>query len=88
MKKLLILIGVVGSLFAARYPIVVEYSYMKGCVGTKSNNRAMENYCICTLNAIENKYNISEFVQIMHDRTQAKQLINYAVAQCINKLKK
>jgi hypothetical protein len=84
MKKFLVLSVLAGTLFAARYPMVIEYNYLKGCIG----NKAMENYCICTLNAIENKYTLTDFMGMIQDKAKAKVMINYAVAQCINKMKK
>ncbi|ACM92485.1 hypothetical protein NAMH_0056 [Nautilia profundicola AmH] len=84
MKKLLILAGIAGSLFAARYPMIMEYNYLKGCIGEKG----MESYCICTLNAIEKKYDLNEFITILQDKKKAKEVINYAVNECLDKLKK
>lgn len=85
MKKLLVLLGLAGALFAARYPMIAEYNYLKGCIGTHSN---MEGYCICTLNAIENKYSLKEFITALQDKQKAKKLIDFAVNECLDKLKK
>jgi hypothetical protein len=85
MKKLLTLLSLVVVLFAARYPIVVEYHYLKGCIG---NNKNMEDYCICSLNAIENKYLLNEFITASLDKKKAKKIINFAVDACFSKLKK
>jgi hypothetical protein len=83
MKKILLIVGVSVFLFASRYSIVAEYSYMKGCVG---KNEKMINYCACTLNAIENKYSLKEFILITKDKEKFKNLIKYAVGKCIDKL--
>jgi len=85
MKKALVLLSIGGMLFAARYPMVAEYNYLKGCIG---NNNKMENYCICTLNAIENKYTLNEFVTALQNKKKAKELIGFAVSECLDKLKK
>ncbi|GAB6075024.1 hypothetical protein [Nautilia lithotrophica] len=85
MKKILVLLSVAGMLFAARYPMVAEYNYLKGCIG---NNKDMENYCICTLNAIENKYTLNEFITALQDKQKAKEVISFAVNECLDKLKK
>jgi hypothetical protein len=84
MKKLLVLLGLTGALFAARYPMIMEYNYLKGCIGEKG----MEDYCICTLNAIENKYTLNEFLTVLQNKKKSKEMINYAVNECLDKLKK
>jgi len=85
MKKMLVLLGLAGALFAARYPMIAEYNYLKGCTG---NDKKMEDYCICTLNAIENKYSLSEFISALQNKAKAKEIINFAVNECLDKLKK
>jgi len=84
MKKLLVLIGFAGVVFAARYPMIMEYNYLKGCIG----EQGMEDYCVCTLNAIEKKYSLNDFITILQDKEKSKEVINYAVSECIDKLKK
>ncbi|GAX87432.1 conserved hypothetical protein [Lebetimonas natsushimae] len=83
MKKILALLSMTGLLFAARYPIIVEYNYLKGCI----QNKNIENYCICTLNAIENRYTLNEFITASQDKEKAKKLIGFAVSKCLDKLK-
>ncbi len=90
MKKLFVLLGLAGVLFAARYPMIMEYNYLKGCINSNDNkvpNSKMENYCICTLNAIENKYSLNDFLTLLQDKQKAKEVINFAVNQCLDKLK-
>jgi len=84
MKKLILLAGFVATVFAARYPMVMEYNYLKGCIG----EAGMEDYCVCTLNAIEKKYTLNEFITVLQDKEKAKEVINYAVNECVDKLKK
>jgi hypothetical protein len=83
MKKIILLAGVTGVLFAARYPISAEYNYMKGCVG---NSPKMERYCACTLEAIEDKYTLEEFVKIIKDKNKFKDVVTYAIKKCIDKI--
>ena len=85
MKKAIILLGIVGSLFAARYPIVVEYNYLKGCTNNRPN---IEGYCICTLNELEKKYTLDDFMAASQNKTKAREMIKYAVNKCVEKIKK
>jgi len=83
MKKILLIVSVATFLFAARYPIVVEYSYIKGC---SSNKEALVDYCACTLGAIEEKYTLDEFMSITKNKNKFKDLVKYAIKKCIDKL--
>jgi hypothetical protein len=83
MKKILLIVSAAAFLFAARYPIVAEYSYMKGCT---SNKEALIDYCACTLGAIEEKYTLNEFISMAQDKNKFKDVIKYAVNKCIDKL--
>jgi len=91
MKKMAILFGLSISLstllFAQRYPIVMEYSYLSGCINS-SDKVNMKDYCICTLKAIENKYSLDEFLNLIEDKNKKQEVIKYAVDQCLDKLKK
>jgi len=87
MKKFL-LMGIAASIvFAARYPIVFEYNYMKGCVNGIDKIKKVE-YCACTLNEIEQQYTIKEFMNNMQTNKKAflQKLAKTAIAKCIDKL--
>jgi hypothetical protein len=83
MKKMLLLLSLGGMLFAARYPIIAEYNFLKGCI--KSDK--LQDYCICALSAIEDKYTLNEFITASQDKQKAKKMISYAVDKCIVKVK-
>jgi len=88
MKKIIILCGLVGMVFATRYPMILEYNYLKGCINSNKNIKNMEKYCVCTLDAIEKKYTLNQFMEILQNPKTTKKVINYAVNQCLDKLKK
>jgi len=60
MKKILAAGIIAGVAFAARYPIVVEYRYLKNCIQKPD----AEEYCICTLKELEKKYTLAQFVEL------------------------
>jgi hypothetical protein len=82
MKKIIVLIALGGALFAARYPMIAEYNFLKGCI--KSDSK-MVNYCVCALTAIENKYSLKEFITAYQEK-RIKPIIKYAVTKCVDKL--
>ncbi len=90
MKKLLLLGIIAAGLFAARYPIILEYYYMSSCVnaGKKQNPDKMAAYCACTLDEIEKNYTLNEFVSNMQKNKDAflKEIMKKAVPKCIGKL--
>ncbi len=90
MKKLLLLGIVAMGLFAARYPIIMEYYYMSSCVnaGKNKNKDKMTAYCACTLNEIEKNYTLNEFISNMQqDKNEfLKEVMKKAVPKCIDKL--
>ena len=86
MKKFL-LIGIAASIvFAARYPIVFEYNYMKGCVNgsDKIKENAKVEYCICSLKAIENKYTLNEVIEKVSSPEGKQEIVNYATKKCLH----
>ena len=90
MKKLLLLGIVAAGLFAARYPIIMEYYYMSSCVNAAKNQNKdkMADYCACTLNEIEKNYTLSEFIGNMQTNKKEflKEVMKKAVPKCIDKL--
>jgi len=89
MKKLLLFGFILTGLFAARYPISLEYYYMNGCV-QKDKTSTKISYCACTLNEIEKQYTLEEFVNNMQTNKKAflQKLAKTAIAKCIDKLAK
>ena len=87
MKKLFVL-GIIlsSALFANRYPILLEYNYMVGCMnGAKSLKEDVKrDYCICTLKAMEEKYSANEILEKLSDPEQKREVINYVVKKCSN----
>jgi len=90
MKKLLLFMLVVSGLFAARYPLVLEYYYMNSCVKEGKNNQKQISYCACTLEKIEKKYSLNEFVNSMQTNKDAflKELAKTVIPKCLDKLVK
>ena len=89
MKKFLLMGVLVSMVFAARYPISLEYYYMDGCV--KGSKHAIEKqiaYCACTLRGIEKRYTLNQFVTNMQTNKKAflQKLAKTAIAKCIDKL--
>ena len=91
MKKLVALGLISVGLFAARYPIEFEYYYMNSCVNAaKQNKQKQIIYCACTLDKIERKYKLNEFVKNMQNNKKEflKKLARDVIPQCIDKLAK
>ncbi len=85
------LLGLIGvGLFAARYPILAEYYFMNSCVNAGKNKEKMFNYCACTLNEIEKRYTLNQFIQNMQTNKEAflKEIAKTAIPKCINQLSK
>ena len=87
MKKLLFLLFALSALFSQRYPINLEYSFMKGCIG-KENTALKEKYCICAINYIEDNYTLNQFLSALQDPNKKTKIIKSAVNHCLNVLKK
>ena len=87
MKKLLFLILVISGLFAQRYPLNLEYSFMKGCVG-KEDNPVKEKYCMCAITYIENHYTLNNFLSALQDPNQKTKVIKDAAGYCLKVIKK
>ncbi len=91
MKKLIALGLISAGLFASRYPIVFEYYYMDSCVkAAKQNKQRQILYCACTLDKIEQKYTLNEFVNGMKNNKKEflKKLAKDIIPECIDKLAK
>ena len=90
MKKILFLGMIVVGVFANRYPILLEYNYMVGCMNGANSikENIKRDYCICTLKAMENKYSANEIIEKLSDPQQKREVINYVVNKCINIIKK
>jgi len=90
MKKFLMIFLFMGALFAGeRYPIIFEYNFLNGCisgVGDKFTQKQKENYCICALKALENKYSASEIIDKLSDPDAKKEIVQYAAQKCISNL--
>jgi len=85
MKKIIALLFVGSFLFAQRYPALMEYSYLNGCIGNNMNT--MANYCVCTLKVIENKYQLNDLLAQLKDPEKKQQIVKWAANQCKDELK-
>jgi hypothetical protein len=86
MKNLLFLL-VVSSLFASRYPLNLEYSFMKGCVG-KNDTPIKEKYCMCAITYIENHYTLTNFLSALQDPKNKEKIIKEAANYCLKVITK
>ncbi len=70
--------------FAERYPIEMEYSYIKAC---SKGNSDMEKYCICTLKELEKRFSLNEFIRLSYNQPEKlkKILKNEIVPYCVDK---
>jgi len=92
MKRLVMISLLAGALFAGeRYPIIFEYNFLSGCiggVGDKFTKVQKENYCVCSLKALEDKYSASEIIDKLRDPKQKKAIVEYVAKKCISNLVK
>ncbi len=88
MKKIVLTALFLSGLFAQRYPITLEYSFMKGCIGQDVNNKLKEKYCVCAIQYIEKNYTLNKFLTAMQDKQQSKKIISSAVNYCLKNVTK
>jgi hypothetical protein len=82
MKKIVFFALIISGLFAARYPLNLEYSFMKGCMG-KEDTPLKEKYCICAISYIENHYTLNQFLSALQDPQKKVKVIKSAVDYCL-----
>ncbi len=71
--------------FAERYPIEMEYNFLKGCIG---NRVSMEDYCFCALRKIESNYTLGQFMALYSADPEGfkKMLLKEVIPACVDKL--
>jgi len=82
MKKLILMASFITLSLANRYPIIMEYSYLNGCIVKP----ALQTYCICTLQEMENRYSLNEVLKKLQNPNEKKALIKELSEACLNKL--
>jgi ribosome assembly protein YihI (activator of Der GTPase) len=87
MKKILFLLLLISGLFANRYPLNLEYNFLKGCVG-KNDTPVKEKYCLCAITYIEKHYTLNQFLEALQDPKQKSKIIKSAVDYCLDVITK